>query len=95
MTGDDIPPDLPPHKPDEPFEGWLEPGNGIICGPLGDTIAGPMREEKGFLTSQIDLGQIREARRTFDVVGHYSRPDIYKLSVNRAPMMPVELGDNV
>ena len=49
LTGEDIPIDLPPHKPDNPVDGWIVPGDGIICGPLGDTLAGPMREEKGFL----------------------------------------------
>jgi len=94
MTGDDIPIELPPHKPNAPIDGWVEPGNGIICGPLGTIVAGPMREEKGFLKSQIDLGQVREARRTFDVVGHYSRPDIFQLSVNKNPMTPVLFDKN-
>lgn len=93
MTGEDIPADLPPHRPDEAVEGWIVPGDGIICGPLGDTIAGPMREEKGFLVADIDLAQVREARRIFDVVGHYSRPDIYKLTVNCEKSVPVELGN--
>jgi nitrilase len=94
MTGDDIPLDLPPHKPDAPFDGWVVPRNGIICGPLGNIVAGPMREKKGFLKSQIDLGQVREARRSFDVVGHYSRPDIFQLSVNRKPMTPVNFNND-
>lgn len=91
IEGEDIPDDLPPHQPGNLEKGWLEPGNGIICGPLGDIIAGPKFEEKGFLVSHIDLGQVREARRSFDVVGHYSRPDIYQLTVNRDVQMPVKL----
>ena len=89
MQAQDIPLDLPPHQPDNPAEGWIMTGNGIICGPTGDVRAGPMFEQKGFLVSEIDLGQIKEARRFFDVVGHYSRPDIFQLSVNCAPMSPV------
>ena len=92
LEASDIPEDLPPHRPDDPADGWIEPGNGIICGPLGDVLAGPMREEKGFLTAEIDVGQVREARRSFDVVGHYSRPDIFQLSVNRNEMSPVSFG---
>ena len=89
VEASDIPLDLPPHQPDAPADGWIAPGNGIICGPSGDVLAGPMREQKGFLTAEIDVGQVREARRNFDVVGHYSRPDIFQLSVNRSPMSPV------
>lgn len=93
IEASDIPEDLPPHKPGAPAEGWLVPGNGIICGPRGDVLAGPMREEKGFLSADIDLAQIRQARRSFDVVGHYSRPDIFQLSVDRSEKSPVNLSD--
>lgn len=89
LEADDIPDDLPPHKPNKRAEGWLVTGNGIICGPLGDILAGPMREQKGFLTSDVDLNQICQARRSFDVVGHYSRPDIFQLSVDRSAKTPV------
>ena len=65
------------------------PGNGIICSPFGEIIAGPMRQEKGLLKADIDLDDVRSARRTFDVAGHYSRPDIFKLEVDREPRSPV------
>ncbi len=89
MKGEDIPHDLPPHKPNEHVEGWVVPGNGIICNPLGDVVAGPMRAEQGLLSADIDLGEVREARRAFDVVGHYSRPDLFNLTVNKSKLLPV------
>jgi len=49
-----------------------------------------MPKEKGFLTAEIDVGRVREARRAFDVMGHYSRPDIFQLSVNKSKMSPVK-----
>ncbi len=86
----DIPSGLPSRDSISPVEGeWLMPGNGIVCSPLGEVIAGPMRNEKGFLKANIDLEDVRSARRTFDVTGHYSRPDIFHLNVDRQPKSPV------
>lgn len=90
MEDSDIPSDLPSRDSISPTEGeWLMPGNGIICSPLGEIIAGPMHNEKGFLKAIIDLEDVRSARRTFDVAGHYSRPDIFHLKVDRQPKSPV------
>ena len=33
------------------------------------------------------------ARRNLDVVGHYARPDLFQLHVNRRPLKPVEFAD--
>ncbi|SHL03094.1 nitrilase [Roseovarius marisflavi] len=86
----DIPKDLPSYAEYAGDDGWVAGGNGIICDPMGDVIAGPMPQKKGFLTADIDVGQVREARRAFDVMGHYSRPDIFQLSVNKSKLSPVK-----
>ena len=86
----DIPSDLVARDRIAPGEGaWAAPGNGIVCSPLGEIVAGPMFREKGLLATDIDLEEVRLARRTFDVVGHYSRPDIFRLNVDRSPRAAV------
>jgi len=90
VEGADVPDNLPAGMIEGSKDAWVAPGNGIICGPLGNIVAGPMKQEKGFLKADIDLGQVREARRSFDVVGHYSRPDIFQLTVNKSPQVPVQ-----
>jgi nitrilase len=91
LEDEDIPSDLPSREYISPSKNeWLMPGNGIICSPLGEIVSGPMRQEKGFLKADIDLEDVRSARRSFDVVGHYSRPDIFKLEVDRRPRSPVK-----
>lgn len=61
---------------------WLEPGNTVIVGPNGEILAGPVREREETLIADLDLGDVLSARRMFDPVGHYHRPDIFKLYVD-------------
>ncbi|MCV9385934.1 carbon-nitrogen hydrolase family protein [Reichenbachiella ulvae] len=61
---------------------WVNPGNSCIIDPKGQIIAGPLEAEEGILYADIDLHQIIEAKRMFDVVGHYSRPDVFNFSLN-------------
>ena len=61
-------------------------------GAFGGVEAGPMHAEKGLLSAEIDVARARASRRKFDVAGHYARPDIFTLSVNRAAQPPVRFG---
>jgi len=60
---------------------WINTGNSCIISPKGKIIAGPLEAEEGILYAEIDLNEIIEAKRMFDVVGHYSRPDVFNFSV--------------
>ncbi|MDP9381778.1 MAG: carbon-nitrogen hydrolase family protein [Chloroflexota bacterium] len=64
-------------------------GGSAIVGPLGQYLAGPMFDEEGILVADLDMGLIPRARYDFDVVGHYSRPDVFRLIVNEAPTASV------
>ena len=64
---------------------WLEEGNTVIVGPSGEVIAGPVREREETLVADLDLGAVAAARRVFDPVGHYNRPDVFRLHVDTAP----------
>ena len=64
-------------------------GGSAIIGPLGRVLAGPLYEESGILTAEIDLGEIARSKYDFDVVGHYARPDVFQLHVNEKPARPV------
>lgn len=57
-------------------------GGSAIVGPLGQVLAGPLFNENGLLTAEIDLGELARSKYDFDVVGHYARPDIFQLHVN-------------
>lgn len=69
---------------------WINAGDSVIVAPGGDIVAGPLHQELGILYAELDLGRVGVARRSLDVVGHYSRPDIFRLHVNDEPLKPVE-----
>lgn len=60
----------------------LSRGGSAIVGPLGEYVVEPLYNEEGILMATLDLSQITQSRFDFDVVGHYSRPDVFQLIVN-------------
>jgi nitrilase len=84
----DFPPSVRVSLGDSP-EAVLMRGGSAIISPLGKVLAGPDFEGETILTSDIDLGEIGRGKFDFDVVGHYSRPDVFQLNVNEAPMRAV------
>jgi nitrilase len=64
-------------------------GGSAIVSPLGELLAGPLYDSEGILLAELDLGEIERSKVDFDVTGHYARPDVFRLVVNREPMPPV------
>ncbi len=64
---------------------WLEKGNSVIVAPDGQIVAGPVREKEETLIADLDLGAVASARRLLDPVGHYNRPDVFRLHVDTSP----------
>ncbi|RME95039.1 MAG: carbon-nitrogen hydrolase family protein [Alphaproteobacteria bacterium] len=86
----DIPADVPFHDQIFPDgKEWINPGDAVVYKPFGGVHAGPMRKEKGLLYAEIDPEMARASRRKFDVSGHYARPDVFTLQVNRSTQTPV------
>jgi len=86
MRASDVPADIPGR--DEIYAGaddWMSRGNSIIVDPEGQVLAGPLVEEEGILTAELDVATAHTARRQFDAVGHYNRPDVFQLRVDTRP----------
>jgi nitrilase len=91
MRGKDIPRDFPQRAklfPD--LEDWYNPGDSVIVSPSGKIVSGPLHEAHGILYADCDPAVASAAKRTLDVAGHYGRPDIFKLEVNREVLEPVD-----
>ena len=71
-------------------EAVLMRGGSAIINPLGQVLAGPHFGSETILTADLDLKDIGRGKFDFDVTGHYSRPDVFQLSVNEAPMKAVQ-----
>jgi nitrilase len=69
----------------EPRGDWMLDGYSVIVDPAGTVLAGPLVREEGILHAELDLDAARARRRLFDPVGHYNRPDVFRLTVDDRP----------
>lgn len=60
-------------------------GGSVIIGPDGSLLAGPLRDETGILYADLDRTALDAAKHTLDVAGHYARPDLFTLTIDRRP----------
>ncbi len=94
MRKEDFPKDTPYYK--EIIENApevLANGGSCIAGPDGEWIVAPTQHEEGVITATIDFNRIFEERQNFDASGHYSRPDVTQLTVNRERQATVLIKD--
>ena len=61
----------------------LASGGSCICGPDGEWLVEPMVEKEKLLVASLDQQRVREERQNFDPAGHYARPDVNQLTLNR------------
>ena len=59
-------------------------GGSCVCAPDGSFVMEPWLNETGVRVVEIDAARVREERQNFDPSGHYSRPDVTDLTVNRS-----------
>ncbi|WP_299243282.1 carbon-nitrogen hydrolase family protein [uncultured Aquimarina sp.] len=68
-------------------------GGSCIAGPDGEWILEPVLNKEGLLIETLDFNRVLQERQNFDPVGHYSRPDVTQLSVNRERQSTVWFGE--
>lgn len=84
MRVEDFPKDTP-HLQEilKKAPGTLANGGSCVAGPDGEWILEPVIDREALLMVDLDIDRVLEERQNFDPSGHYSRPDVTRLTVNR------------
>lgn len=88
LTKDAFPADHP-FDVDPPHGETVMRGGSMIVAPSGEVLAGPVFDEEIILYADIDPRRKVRSHLDFDVVGHYSRPDVFELRVHTRPQHSV------
>jgi nitrilase len=84
----DFPADFPCTLGDDP-QTVISRGGSCIIDPFGEILAGPNFESEVILLAEVDRQLIARGKFDFDVTGHYSRPDVFRLTVDERRKSPV------
>lgn len=94
MRKSDIPDDFPHAEAiRSTSEMEIADGGSCLSAPNGDWVIEPIVGEERLEIATIDHGLVREERQNFDPSGHYSRPDVIKITLDRQRQRTVELED--
>ncbi len=94
MRRSDIPEDVP-HSAliKENANEILANGGSCLVGPDGQWIIEPIVGEERMVVAEVDHQNVRQERHNFDLAGHYSRPDVTRLEVNRTRLAIANFND--
>jgi nitrilase len=70
-------------------DGVLIPGGSSIIGPDGNFVVEPLYGKEAILYGEIDLSRIHREHQAMDTVGHYNRPDIFRVTIDDVPRSQV------
>lgn len=73
---------------------WLADGGSCIAGPDGEWLIEPQTEVETIQFADLDIKQVYRERQNFDAAGHYSRPDVTRLVVNRQRQSTVDFEED-
>ncbi len=91
--------DVPDHLPHVDLlrstsDAVMANGGTCLAGPDAAWVVEPMEGSEALLLATIEHRRVREERQNFDAAGHYSRPDVTRLVLDRTRQATVELRDS-
>lgn len=93
VTKDMYPTDLACYSDLDTAPEIMSNGGSAIVGPLGNYVVSPVWGKEEIIFADLDLKQITYSKFDFDVFGHYSRPDVFTLLVNKEKQNGFKLSD--
>jgi nitrilase len=78
---------------DDAPDHWLADGGSCVAGPDGNWVLEPQVGEEGLFFAEASMENVARERQNFDPAGHYSRPDVTRLKVNRKRQKTVKFND--
>ena len=88
----DYPDHLRDHLADDRPE-LLSRGGSVIVSPMGDVLAGPLYGEEGLLTADANMEELVRSKMDFDVIGYYSREDVFDFQIPGQPRIKKDKQD--
>jgi len=74
-------------------DGWMADGGSCVAAPDGSWLLEPQVEQEGLWCVDLSIDAVARERQNFDPAGHYSRPDVTRLKVNRKRQKTVSFED--
>lgn len=72
---------------------WFFEGGSAIAGPDGQFIVEPQAHREGLITADLDPARVPEERHNFDPTGHYARPDVFDVRIDRRRRLAARFDD--
>lgn len=92
---DEVPADFPLREELLAAGGFTRNGGSAIAAPDGSWVVPPVADEERLVIADIDLESVHRERHNFDPAGHYSRPDVFEVTVHRKRLEAATFDDDV